>query len=159
MPKLKKPKKPYSKRTDHEKLESSWKKARAQFKRKDWSASITRVATASEIATNIYVRGYLVEERQLPQEFVDELLKDANGIMGKFTRLIRPIALQRKTWTTIKKIQKKHIQPLNNHRNEVVHSGRFKKKEHVIEIFNHGLEIIKMLAPKEAQGLEAPIES
>ncbi|MBU2827847.1 hypothetical protein [Acidithiobacillus ferriphilus] len=148
--------KPYDERTDHEKLHSSWKKARAQFKRKDWSASVTRVATAAEIATNIYVRGYLVDEYHLPWGFVDNLLKDTSGIFGKFLRLVQPIARQRETWTNIKKIQEKHIQLLNDHRNEVVHSGRFKNRGKAVEAFTHGLAVINTLTPFEAKGLEVP---
>lgn len=148
--------KPYDERTDHEKLHSSWKKARAQFSRSDWSASVARVATAAELAANIYVRRYLLDEYNLPSAFVDSLLKDANGIFGKFTRLVKPIAVQRETWTEVKKIQKSHIEPLNDKRNEVVHSGRFMNRGEAVEIFTHGLAIIKTLASAEATGLNIP---
>ena len=148
--------KPYDERTDHEKLHSSWKKARAQFNREDWSAAITRVATSAEIATNIYVRRYFVDECELPLALVDRLLKDANGILGKYLRLVQPIALQRGTWTEIKKIQKPHIGPLNEYRNDVVHSGRFMNRGETLEVFSHGLAIVKALAPVEANGLDIP---
>ena len=83
--------KPYSERTDIERLESSWKKLQGLLDRDEWSAAITRAATAAEIAANIAVRHELQEKRQLEPEFVDHLLRWANGLAGKLDKLLRPL--------------------------------------------------------------------
>src|SRR5215471_2054346 len=107
---------PYDKRTDAQKLESNWRKARALYGRKDWSASITRAATSAEIAANIFVRRFLLDEYNLPAAYVDVLLFSANGLDGKFKRLIQPAAEHRGTLSKLKPLQKK-IAELHNHRN------------------------------------------
>lgn len=117
---------PYDERPDHQKLLSNWKKATGLYDREDWSACIMRVATATEIAVNIYIRHYLQEQHNLPEQFVDSLLRSANGINGKFRQLITPVSKCLGTWNEVKSIQKK-IEALNSHRNEIAHSGKFKK--------------------------------
>lgn len=139
-------KKPYDERTDDQKLLSNWKKAVGLFEREDWSASIMRVATSSEIASNIYIRHYLQERHGLPEDFVDSLLKSANGIAGKLRQLIAPAAKSLGKWDEIKPIQKK-IDSINAHRNEVVHSGKFKNKKDARAVFEHAIEVIGVLAP------------
>ena len=54
---MKKEKKPYSERTDLEKIESNWTKTRGLLKREEWSLAIVRAATAVEIAANLVVSG------------------------------------------------------------------------------------------------------
>jgi hypothetical protein len=83
--------KPYAQRTDIERLHSSWKKLDGLMKRREWSAAITRAATAAEIAANIAVRKELQEKRKLEASFVDHLLKWANGLAGKLDKLLRPL--------------------------------------------------------------------
>ncbi|PCI62646.1 MAG: hypothetical protein COB35_03210 [Gammaproteobacteria bacterium] len=83
-------KKPYEERSDDEKLLSNLKKASGLYGREDWSACIMREATATEIASNIFIRNYLLIENSLPHEFVDSLLLSANGIKGKFKQLVTP---------------------------------------------------------------------
>ena len=121
-------KKPYDERTDDEKLLSNWKKAVGLFEREDWSASIMRVATSSEIASNIYIRHYLLERHGLPEDFVNSLLKSANGIAGKFRQLITPAAKSLDKWDEVRTLQQK-IDSINKHRNEVAHAGRFKNRK------------------------------
>jgi hypothetical protein len=45
-------KKPYSERTDLEKIKSQWKKTTGFLERGEWSSAIVRAATAAEIAAN-----------------------------------------------------------------------------------------------------------
>lgn len=141
-----KSKKPYDERSDDEKLLSNWKKAVGLFEREDWSASIMRVATASEIASNIYIRHYLQESHDLPEEFVNSLLKSANGIAGKLRQLIIPASKASNTGEEIKQIQKK-IESINTHRNEVAHAGKFKNKKDAKLVFEYATEVISLLAP------------
>jgi hypothetical protein len=153
-----KPKVPYDERSDDEKLESNWKKAKAQFDRKDWSASVLRAATAVEISANIYIRRFLIDGYSLPNTFVDALLLSANGIDGKFKRLVKPAAEFEGTWKEISKVQKK-IEGINKQRNGVAHAGKFKNKSDAKAVFLNALEAIRALAPNEAKKLGLPFES
>lgn len=149
---------PYDERTDDEKLESNWKKGRKQFQREDWSACVIRAATSAEISANIYIRQFLQSDFSLPSSFVDALLKSANGLDGKFKRLIKPAAEHRGTWSELKSLQKK-IESLNDHRNGVAHSGQFKSKKDAKSAFELSLAIIRALAPNESAKLTLPHES
>lgn len=149
---------PYEERTDNQRLESNWRKARGLFKRGDYSASILRAATSAEIAANIYVRHFLISEHNLPASYVDSLLFSANGLDGKFKRLIRPAAEHRETWGQLKSVQKQ-IESLNEHRNRVAHAGYFKDKDEAKEAFASSLAIIQALAPNESAKLKLPYES
>ena len=122
-----KQRKPYSEKSDIEKIESNWKKVSGLFDREEWSSAIVRAATASEIATNLAVREELQVKRSLESEFVDSLLKWANGIQGKFDRLLLPVTKGTTIHNKFKKI-KGGVTEINNERNAVVHSGQFKKK-------------------------------
>ena len=87
----KKKRKPYSERTDLEKITSNWKKISGLIGREEWSSAIVRAATAAEIATNLVVREELEVKRGLETDFVDHLLEWANGIQGKYQKLILPV--------------------------------------------------------------------
>lgn len=149
---------PYDERSDDQKLESNWMKAKKQFKREDWSACVLRVATSAEISANIYIRHFLLVDYSLPPSFVDALLLSANGLDGKFKRLIKPAAEHRGTWNELKSLQKK-IESLHKQRNSIAHAGAFKKRSEAKSAFDHSLRIIKVLAPNESAKLELPYES
>jgi hypothetical protein len=146
---------PYDERPDDEKLESNWKKGKAQFDRKDWSASVLRAATAVEISANIYIRRFLIDGYDLPDTFVDSLLMGANGIDGKFKRLVRPASEVEGTWKEMSKVQKK-IEGINKQRNGVAHAGKFKTNSDARAVFKNALEAIGALAPTEAKKLKLP---
>lgn len=149
---------PYEERTDEQRLKSNWMKARGQFDREDWSACIVRGATSAEIAANIYIRQFLLVDYKLSRKFVDALLLGANGLDGKFKRLIKPAAECLGNWKELRPLQKK-IELLNGHRNGVVHGGKFKNKRNAMSVFEYSLTIIHALAPQEAAGLSLPFES
>lgn len=144
---------PYDERTDDQKLATNWNKARKQYGRKDWSASVTRVATSAEIAANIYIRQFLITEYNLPSIFVDALLRSANGLDGKFNRLVKPAAEHRGTWNNLKLLHRK-IEALHKYRNNVVHSGGLIKKSEAKAAFAYSLAIIQALAPNESVNLK-----
>jgi hypothetical protein len=146
---------PYDERTDDQKLESNWNKATKLFERKDWSACVVRAATSAEISANIYIRNFLTNNYNLPPSYVDSLLVGANGLDGKFKRLITPAAKHLGTWNELKALQKK-IESLNEHRNGVAHAGKFKNKADAIAACEHSLAIINGLAPHEASKLVLP---
>ena len=139
--------KPYSDRTDIERLQSSWKKLSGLMQREEWSAAITRAATAAEIAANIAVRHELQEQRHLDAEFVDHLLKWANGLSGKLDRILRPLHTTKAKQKVFKSLQKK-AQKINDQRNLVVHSGNFMNQKEAKEIVSVAKEFIeKLVAP------------
>ena len=146
---------PYDERTDDQKLVTNWSKATKQYGRKDWSASVTRVATSAEIAANIYIRQFLIAECNLPVSFVNALLRSANGLDGKFSRLVKPAAEHRGTWKDLKPLASK-IEALHKYRNNVIHSGGLIKKSEAKAAFAYSLAIIQALSPNESVGLELP---
>lgn len=150
---------PYDERTDDQKLASNWKKATGQFEREDWSACVVRVATSAEISANIYIRHFLIDSYALPSKFVDELLFSANGLEGKFNKLVRPAAQHLGTWNNLKQLKNSKIEALHKHRNGVVHAGRFTSKADAKLAFALSLAIITALAPGQAAHLRLPYES
>ncbi len=84
-------KKPYDERTDKEKIRSNWTKTCGLYLRGEHSMAVIRAATAVELAANLVVREELENNQKLPKEFVDSLMKWANGLVGKLNRLIIPI--------------------------------------------------------------------
>jgi hypothetical protein len=116
--------KPYSKRTDLEKLRSNWTKSRGLFDRGEFSLAIVRAATAVEVACNFAIRQELVVGHALPADFVDSLLVWANGINGKFTRLLFKITTDQRRKQVISIHES--LKNLNKHRNAIAHRGEFK---------------------------------
>ena len=121
-------KKPYSQRSDTEKLESNWTKTLGLFDRGEYSMAIVRAGTCAEIAANIVIRSELVKKRGLDPRFVDSLLRWANGLQGKFTRIILPVFKGTSRHAALKK-HYKEIGEVNDARNEIAHGGRFASKE------------------------------
>jgi hypothetical protein len=134
--------KPYSERTDIERLESSWRKLQGLMDREEWSAAITRAATAAEIAANIAVRHELQEQRQLESSFVDHLLKWANGLAGKIDKLLRPLHTTKDRQKVFQSLKKK-AQTINDQRNLVVHSGNFMNQKEAEEVTALAKEFIE----------------
>ena len=112
--------------------------------RHEWSAAIVRAATAAEIAANIAVRHELVTQRQLESTYVDSLLKWANGLDGKLTRLLMPLPMEREKKDVIRhaKSVSAHI---NKQRNEVVHSGHFMNQQEAVETREHARSFVDSL--------------
>jgi hypothetical protein len=140
----KKRKIPYSEKTDIEKIKSNCNKARGLYKRNESSASIVRSATAAEIAANLVIREELQVKRKLEEHFVDSLLIWANGIQGKFDRLILPIVKGSDKYDIFNSIRTK-VNTINKERNSVAHSGQFKKGNTAKEIYNLSKEVIETM--------------
>jgi hypothetical protein len=136
----KKAKKPYSQRRDTEKLDSNWTKTLGLFERAEYSMAVIRASTCVEIAANIVIRSELVEKRHLQAAFVDTLLLWANGLQGKFSRIILPLFKGTSQHTVLKKYHKA-VKSLNDTRNAITHSGRFSSKESAEKLLHlaHGL--------------------
>lgn len=114
------------------------------MQRNEWSAAITRAATAAEIAANIAVRHELQEQRQIEASFVDHLLKWANGLAGKLDKLLRPLHTTKARQKAFKSLQKK-AQKINDQRNLVVHSGNFMNKKEAEEVVALAREFIEQI--------------
>ncbi len=134
--------KPYSQRSDIEKIESNWRKIKGFMERKEWSSAIVRAATATEIAANLVIREELIHARKLDQKFVESLMRWANGIQGKFDKLIVPITEGKKYNIKFKKL-KTRIEDINRQRNSIVHSGNFKNKKTAKVVIKEAEAIIK----------------
>lgn len=145
--------KPYSERTDIERLRSNWKKLSGLMQRNEWSAAITRAATAAEIAANIVVRHELQEQRQLEASFVDHLLKRANGLSGKLNKLLHPLHTTKAKQKVFKSLQKK-AKKINDQRNLVVHSGHFMNQEEAKEVVSLAKEFIEQLVGPYHKGFK-----
>lgn len=144
MVKTKRKRKPYSERTDLERIRSNWRKMEGLYHKEEWSSVVIRSAIATEIAINLVIREELTNKRKLEKDFVDSLLIWANGIQGKVTRLIRPL-LTNPEDTRVFRDLSSMINDIKNERNSVAHSGQFKKKTTAIRIVNSSKEVIETL--------------
>ncbi|MGX7877194.1 hypothetical protein ACVDG8_012160 [Mesorhizobium sp. ORM8.1] len=87
----KRSKKPYSERSDLEKLQSQWNKLSGLHLRDEPSAAIVRCATAAEIAANYAIRTEWARQTEFDAATIDQFLRWANGLHGKVTRLFVPV--------------------------------------------------------------------
>lgn len=138
---MKNQKQPYSERSDLEKIQSNWNKICGMYKREEWSGLIVRAATAVEIAANLVVREELIKKRNLEPEFVDSLLIWANGLQGKFVKLMLPVTKKEDYHQKLKKLNAR-ISEINKERNSIAHSGQFKKKSTAEKIIKEAREVI-----------------
>jgi hypothetical protein len=125
-------KKPYEERTDLEKCQSQWRKLQGLHSREEWSAAIVRAATAAEIAANYAIRTEFAKQSDLPEHFVDSMLRWANGLSGKIDRLLAPLTEGTKKEKMIGKL-KAVAREINNTRNAVVHRGEFRHENEATE--------------------------
>lgn len=137
-------KKPYKELTDLEKLNKCWKKFNGFMHRGEYSAAITRAATATEIAANIAIRYELQERRGLESEFVDHLLKWANGVAGKLVKLLKPL-YKTNEQREIYRFLEERSKEINDRRNEVIHSGHYMNQAEAERIESLAKEFIEKL--------------
>lgn len=127
--------KPYDRRTDLEKLQSQWNKLSGLHTNEEWSAAVVRAATAAEIAANLAVREEFGNQSKFSAEFIDTMLRWANGLDGKISRLLLPLSAGKKHHETINGL-KQVSKTINDVRNRIVHRGEFcsrKKANDTIE--------------------------
>ncbi len=149
-------KKPYDERTDKEKIQSNWTKTCGLYLRGEHSMAVIRAATAVELAANLVVREELENNQKLPKEFVDSLMKWANGLVGKLNRLIIPITKGTKKEKFFKEIQKQVVD-INDQRNGVAHRGEFKIKKTSTRIITEAHEIIEKLVQQYDKSFTIPM--
>jgi len=148
-----KKKTPYSDKTDLEKIKSNWKKIKGLINREEWSSAVVRAATAAEIATNLVIRYELQVNRNNEDSFVNSLLLSANGIQGKYQKLVLPATVDKHFHNKFKKLQK-NIGTLNKERNSVAHQGQFKKKTTAIKMVSEARHIVNTFVSEYHEGYE-----
>jgi hypothetical protein len=116
--------KPYQERSDLEKIQKQWHKLTGLHTREEWSAAIVRAATAAELAANFVIRTEFKARSQFDSEFVDSLLKWANGLAGKTEKLLLPLTAGSERHKAIKKLNMKS-RDLNSKRHAIAHQGEF----------------------------------
>lgn len=134
--------KKYEDRTDVEKIQSNWKKLSGLYSRGEWSSSIVRAATAAEIASNLVVREELENIKGIDEPFVSHLMVWANGIQGKFQKLILP-AVEGKAYAQTFKQLSNDIGEINRIRNGIVHSGKFADSEPAFQVIEKARTVIQ----------------
>jgi hypothetical protein len=132
---------PYSDRSDIEKIYTNWKKVAGLYSRGEWSSAIVRAATAAEIAANLVVREELENQKSIDAPFVNHLMIWANGIQGKYQKLILPAIVGKSYEQDFKSVSSK-ISALNKARNKIVHGGEFGNSEPAHEIISNASDII-----------------
>lgn len=138
------PKTNYADLDDLKKINKQWHKMSGLHGREEWSSAIVRAATATEIAANYAIRQEFAARSQFDRAFVDTLLRWANGIEGKLTRLLIPLYSGGEHAKTISGL-KKASEGLNRSRNQIVHSGHFMNEDEARKFIAEAKEFIHTL--------------
>jgi hypothetical protein len=117
--------KSYEELTDLEKVQKQWHKLSGLHTREEWSSAIIRAAIAAEIAANFAIRREFEMNSEFDAEFVNSLLRWANGLAGKLDRLLIPLSETDKTKKNKMKALKKVAGEINSKRNAIAHQGEF----------------------------------
>lgn len=116
---------PYDERPDLQKIKAQWYKLTGLHSREEWSEAVVRAATAAEIAANFAIRQEFARASTFTPEFVDGLLKWANGLSGKLDHLLMPLigaGLGKDARSKLRSLAK----TVNDDRNKIVHRGEFR---------------------------------
>jgi hypothetical protein len=138
-------KKEYEQLTDLENLQKQWHKLSGLHTREEWSAAIVRAATATEIAANYAVRREFEARSKFDKQFVDSLLRWANGLNGKLTRLLLPLSVSSQDKNRAMKKLKTIAEEINSKRNAIVHQGEFCNEDEAKTAISRSLEFITTL--------------
>ncbi|MAE92704.1 MAG: hypothetical protein CMI67_24540 [Pelagibaca sp.] len=135
-------KKPYAEAEDDEKVARNWKKTIGLYQRGEYSSATLRAAICMELMTNFAIRDELVTTKGLPIDFVNTLLKDANGIHRKFTGILLPIMEEYEEHPRLKQLWNGPIKRLNERRNKIAHGGEFDNGPSVKKLLDEAREAI-----------------
>ena len=136
------PRKSYKSRTDLEKIESQWWKLSGLHTREEWSAAVIRAATAAEIAANLAIRAEYQSRSKFDSAFVDSMLRWANGITGKFDRLLKPLWEGQPDKSKHLKPLKNLVEKVNDRRNAIAHAGEFCNQKEAEAVIDHAEKLI-----------------
>jgi len=115
---------PYWDRDDLKRIQTQWHKLTGLHSREEWSAAIVRAATAAELAANFAIRAEFSARSQLDADFVNSLLRWANGLAGKIDRLLIPITTGQAKADAVRGL-KPLSDTINAKRNSIAHQGEF----------------------------------
>lgn len=135
---------PYSERSDLEKIQSQWNKISGLHSRDEYSSAVVRAATAAEIAANFAVRREFADNTSFDAKVVDSFLRWANGISGKFEKLLLPINSGSEREKKLKEL-KGRVDKLNSERNAIVHRGEFRNEDESLNTIEDSRYIIEEL--------------
>jgi hypothetical protein len=109
--------------------------------------AVVRAAIAAELAANLAIRAHYATGAQHSAEQVDVMLREANGLRGKFQR-----HLLRFSQGTPKHVAMRELNDLcmllNDERNSICHSGSFKSKASARRTVALAHKIIMTLVPE-----------
>lgn len=114
----------YNLRSEQEKIIAQWTKLTGLHSREEWSAAVVRSATAAELAANFAIRQEFEARSQFDSEFVNSLLRWANGINGKLDKLLCPILVGQEKSESVKHLAVL-ARRINKKRNAIAHEGMF----------------------------------
>lgn len=133
---------PYEQLTDLEKVQKQWRKLSGLHTREEWSAAIVRAATAAELAANHAIRVEFAARSQFDADFVNSLLRWANGLSGKLRNLLVPLAAtDANKKKAIAKLQQL-ADAVNSKRNAVAHQGEFCNEQEAAQVIKDAREFI-----------------
>jgi hypothetical protein len=113
--------------------------------REEWSAAIVRAATAAEISANFAIRSEFSQKSQLSTEFINKLLRWANGLAGKLDKILIPLVADDKEKHKKIKSLLKLAENVNRRRNSIAHQGEFCNEKEAQEVIKNAEEFINGL--------------
>jgi len=137
---------PYRERTDAQKILANWAKTRGLLRKREYSMAIVRAAISVELAANLVIRNEYGRAGEKSTDEIDRLLVAANGMRGKFQRHILKIFKSTPQRAEVAGLNRLCVE-INDHRNSVVHSGLFKKKEEAREVLEKAYSVISTMVP------------
>jgi len=143
----KRPRIPYTERTDAQKIKANWTKTRGLFLRKEYSMAVVRAAISVELAANMAIRAHYAKTNAHTPEAVNDLLRAANGLRGKFQKHLLPSTKNTDAHPEMKALNASCIE-INDERNSVCHSGAFKKKADARRIIGLAHAVVMSIVKK-----------
>jgi len=141
-----------------ERIKSNWSKTEKLYCRSEFSTVAIRAATTVELAANLVIEHEFIEKRNLPVDFVEGLMKWANGFMGKLDRLIIPIYKNTTHEKLLKEIRERS-KFINDERNGVVHRGEFKQRATALKLINDAAFVVNSLVSITGKDFHLKISS
>lgn len=138
-------KKPYNERPDLEKLRAQWTKLSGLHQRDEPSAAIVRCATGAEVAANYAIRTEWSRRTDFDAALIDHLLRWANGLHLKVTKLFVPVHFLTPSKNATAKALIKSAEKINAVRNAVVHQGSFSNTQEAEAAITEAKTFINMI--------------
>lgn len=132
----------YQNLDDLTKIRKQWVKLSGLHYREEWSAAVVRAATAAELAASFAIRKEFEAQGNLTKNFIDELLFWANGIQGKFDRLLKHLVDHQPEKKKSIRLLTDKVKPLNGMRNKIAHGGHFCNEKEAQELIEVCKEIV-----------------